>query len=510
MGRQPLFVFSPLPPAKNGIADYMYALLQELQTNYYDCCVFCADMFAEAPRQVRVRDEALAFRHLQGADRILHQIGNNPDHISVLQALRDWAGVVTLHDQNLHYLYEMAGTDAFQFYSGMAATSRGLGAVFARHWRDGDLKTAANYALFDMLHEVIAKSSAIIVHSKFARARLEAIYGGRAAERVTVIPHLALPPTMHDRALTRVKMGLPNDAFIILTCGFATRAKRLEWVMEALSEAQQRGLAFLWIHAGEERPEECNLSRYLQTNPELRRRSRIAGFVPEEDLTAYIAVCDVLVKLRFPSVGESSGILARGMAAGRCCIVSDTASYSELPKDAVVHIPIDRPIPHLVAALTMLRRNRELREAIASAARRIAATDWSPPTIAKQYRDVIDAAAGPRQSFAGPKPVRSQLDDPIISLELDHQTRRDALERVLDNRQGCCRVLLRCANLDELVELSLRRPRLLDELIPERVEARDVRIIDQVRTPCPAGDPSGLRGDLPSDAVGILLEIRVP
>lgn len=86
--------------------------------------------------------------------------------------------------------------------------------------------------------------------------------------------------------------------------------------------------------------------------------------MPEEDLTAYIAVCDVLVNLRFPSVGESSGILARGMAAGRCCIVSDTASYSELPKEAVVHIPIGRPIPHLVAALTTLRRNSELRDSI--------------------------------------------------------------------------------------------------------------------------------------------------
>jgi hypothetical protein len=73
-------------------------------------------------------------------------------------------------------------------------------------------------------------------------ARLEPVYGERAAERVTVIPHLALPPTMHDRALTCVKIGLPNDAFIILTCGFATRAKRLEWVMEALSEAQETRL----------------------------------------------------------------------------------------------------------------------------------------------------------------------------------------------------------------------------------------------------------------------------
>jgi hypothetical protein len=209
----------------------------------------------------------------------------------------------------------MAGTDAFQFYSGMAATSRDLGAVFARHWRDGDLKTAANYALFDMLHEVIARSSAIIVHSKFARARLEAIYGGRAAERVTVTPHLTLPPTMHDRALTRVKMGLPNDAFIVLTCGFATRAKRLEWVMEALSEAQQRSLAFLWIHAGEERPDECichGTSRRTQNSrsavgsPALYRRQI------SPPTLRFVMCWSTCV---FLPVGDSSGILARGMAA---------------------------------------------------------------------------------------------------------------------------------------------------------------------------------------------------
>jgi hypothetical protein len=90
MDRQTLFVFSPLPPAKNGIADYTCALLNELQTSYYDCCVFATDIFAKAPRSVCVRDEAMAFRYLPGTGRILHQIGNNPDHISALRALRDW------------------------------------------------------------------------------------------------------------------------------------------------------------------------------------------------------------------------------------------------------------------------------------------------------------------------------------------------------------------------------------------------------------------------------------
>jgi hypothetical protein len=392
----------------------------------------------------------------------------------------------------------------------MAATSRHLATVFARHWRDGELKTAANYALFDMLYEVIAKSNAIVVHSKFARARLEAVYGRSAAERVSVIPHLALSPVLPDRALMRAELGLPNDAFIILTCGFATRAKRLDWVMEALSEVQRRGLAFLWVHAGEERPEESKISRYLEEHPELRKRSRIVGFVSEEDLAAYIAACDVLINLRFPSVGESSGILARAMAVGRCCIVSDTAAYSELPKNAVVHTPIDRPVPDLIAALTALERNAELRESVANAARHMAATAWSPSRVARQYRDVIEAAAGSRQSIDRCNSNRSRLEDQIIHLELNRQTHRGAVDSVVSGRHGLCRIFLQCGSLDELVALTLSQPRLLDELIPEHVEVREIRIIDELSRFPLARTASGSHRDLPGDAAGILLQVRIP
>ena len=42
----------------------------------------------------------------------------------------------------------------------------------------------------------------------------------------------------------------------------------------------------------------------------------VTGYLGEADLDGYILASDILVNLRFPSVGESSGTLARAFAAG--------------------------------------------------------------------------------------------------------------------------------------------------------------------------------------------------
>jgi hypothetical protein len=64
------------------------------------------------------------------------------------------------------------------------------------------------------------------------------------------------------------------------------------------------------------------------------------------------------VNLRFPSAGESSGSLARGFAAGVCCVVSDTGAYAELPRDAVLHVPLAGAVPALAEALAALAATR--------------------------------------------------------------------------------------------------------------------------------------------------------
>ena len=79
--------FTPLPPARNGIADYAAMLLGEV-AGLTPCTCYCEDPRAEAPEGVEVRDPLQAFRYLTPRSRILHQIGNNAGHGFALRGLR--------------------------------------------------------------------------------------------------------------------------------------------------------------------------------------------------------------------------------------------------------------------------------------------------------------------------------------------------------------------------------------------------------------------------------------
>ena len=54
-----------------------------------------------------------------------------------------------------------------------------------------------------------------------------------------------------------------------------------------------------------------------------------------------MAACDVLVNLRSPTMGETSGSVIRGLSLGKPMLVSDLGWFSELPDDVVLKIPVD-------------------------------------------------------------------------------------------------------------------------------------------------------------------------
>ena len=459
MDKLPLAVFTPLPPEQNGIADYSHHLLASLSANF-DCAAFVSDLFARTHPFVPIREAEQAFRFLTPSSHILHQIGNNPGHVFVLEALRKWGGVTTLHDQNLHYLYEVAGVSRSELTRRMGATSPNLGAVYARHWKMG-VKTQANYALFDMLDEILALSQAVIVHSQFAKRRLAVLYGQERTAHVQVVPHLVLPMETQE-PLTRDRLGAPAGALLIVTCGFATSAKRFDWLIAALDELSRRGVEYFWIHAGKERPEEFPLSEHIARCPAVHGRSRVTGYLSEPELNAHIAASDILINLRYPSVGESSGSLARAMTAAKCCVVSDTAAYADIPRDAVVHVAIDDPVAELANALEGLSRNPGARLQVGAAARRLASSDWSPARVADAYRDVILRAPprarrqAPAKSSEG-ETVRLRLTPGIGPLDV---------ARLLQGRQNRLEVVFDIDHMEPFALMTLQRPRWLAELLP--------------------------------------------
>jgi glycosyltransferase involved in cell wall biosynthesis len=459
MDKPPLAIFTPLPPEQNGIADYSHHLLAPLST-HFDCAAFVSDASARTHIDIPIREVEQAFRFLRPSSHILHQIGNNPGHVFVLDALRRWGGVTTLHDQNLHYLYEVAGASRSELSRRMTATSSNLGAVFTRHLQMG-VKTAANYALFDMLDEIVALSQTVIVHSQFAKRRLAALYGRERTAHVHVVPHLVLPMEPLGPP-TREKLGAPPGALLIVTCGFATSAKRFDWLISALDELSRRGVEYFWIHAGKERPEEFALSEHIARHPAVHGRSRIAGYLDEAELNAHIAASDILINLRYPSVGESSGSLARAMAAGKCCVVSDTAAYAEISRDAVVHVANDDPISHLANALEGLGRNAGARAQIGSAAQRLAFNQWSPKWVALSYRDVILHAPPRSERRTSTKPMGSET----VRLRLTRDTGSQDVARLLQGRQSRLEVIFDIESMEHLALMTLQRPRLLSTLLP--------------------------------------------
>lgn len=458
MDKVPLAVFTPLPPQENGIADYSHHLLNALSV-HFDCAAFVGEPFARTHQSVPIREAEQAFRYLGPSSRILHQIGNNPGHVFVLDALRAWGGVTTLHDQNLHYLYEVAGASRAEMSRRMAATSAGLGGVFARHWRLG-VKTAANYALFDMLDEILGLSEAVIVHSQFAKRRLSVLSGPERTAHVQVVPHLVLP--MDTPAPSRERLGAPEGVLLIVTSGFATSAKRFDWLIDALDELSRRGVEYYWVHAGRERPEEFPLTEHVARSPAVYGRSRVTGYLSESELNAWIAASDILINLRYPSVGESSGTLARAMTAGKCCVVSDTAAYADIPRDAVVHIGINNPVAHLVDALEGLARNAGVRAQIGAAAQRLASAEWSPARVAEGYRDVIVQAPPRKAARAVAKSAASET----VRMRLMRDTQALDVARILQGRSRQLEIVFDLENMQLFAEMTLQRPRLLAELLP--------------------------------------------
>jgi hypothetical protein len=80
--------FSPLPPAKSGIADYSAAVLEHLRG------LAEVETFSAVP----VSFDASRY------EICVYQLGNNPYHDFVYQAALKHPGVLVMHEANLHHL----------------------------------------------------------------------------------------------------------------------------------------------------------------------------------------------------------------------------------------------------------------------------------------------------------------------------------------------------------------------------------------------------------------------
>jgi len=120
-------------------------------------------------------------------------------------------------------------------------------------------------------------------------------------------------------------------------------------------------------------------------------------YVSEDRLWSLLAAADICVSLRYPTMGETSGIAVRALEAGRPQIVSDIGWFSELPDEVALKVPVGGDeVEVLAAQLERLGGDAELRARMGAAAEKLARREHDTGRVAEAYIAALEEAAGGR------------------------------------------------------------------------------------------------------------------
>jgi glycosyltransferase involved in cell wall biosynthesis len=368
-----LAYFSPMPPERSGIADYSALLLPALRERI-DLTVVRRGR-KRAPR---------------GSELALYHVGNNPDaHAWIVDALRKRPGVVVLHDFVLHHLVAgmtVGRRDGHGYLDLMERENGVVGRLLAHGVLDKRIPPLweSRPADFPLATFVLEHATGLIVHSRYVRDQARAAgYAGP----MSVVPHPAWPvPLLADA----VRSPQP----VIGCFGVVNASKRIPELLQAMATVTRSHPDVRLLLVGPTSPG-FDLDRRIQRLGLSEAGLVREAWVDEARLWELMASCDVLVNLRHPTMGETSGSVIRGLSLGKPLVVSDVGWFSELPDEVALKVPPDdEEVATLTAALELLVTRPDVREAMGASGAGLARREHSVETVADGYVAALEQAVG--------------------------------------------------------------------------------------------------------------------
>jgi glycosyltransferase involved in cell wall biosynthesis len=365
--------FSPMPPERTGVADYSALLLPALRER----------LDVELVPRGRKRPP-------RGADVALYHVGNDPAaHGWILEALRGHPGVVVLHELVLHHLIAgltLGRRDVATYLAAMEREAGVAGRLLALGVVDGCVPPLweSRPEDFPLAGLVLDSATGAIAHSRYVeRGARDAGFGGP----IWRVPHPAWPAPRAEPA----ELG---EGPVIGCLGNLNPSKRIPQLLEAFAlvlEGRPDARLLLAGAAAERLPlDDLLADSGLPAAAVLREEH-----VPEERFWSLMARADVVVGLRAPTMGETSGSAIRALSLGKPLVVSDVGWFSELPSEAVWKVPVDeREVAVLAAGLERLVGDPHLRAAMGEAGREFVRTEHDLERVADRYAAALEEAAG--------------------------------------------------------------------------------------------------------------------
>ena len=384
---------SPLPPSKSGIADYAATLAEHLRELLDLELIGAASPNFDPGRY----------------DVILYQIGNNPWHDFVYELALRHPGVVVLHEANLHHLIAeltIRRGDWDGYLRELAYNAGPEAVAYGRRVRAGEV--GPDYDGVPMLRRLLERAKGLVVHSRYVadQARKAGFLGP-----IAQIPHGAWLPAA-DRMAYRSRLGLDETTPLVGIFGHLKPYKRIPESLRAFRRLIRLEPRAKMILAGEPHPDlpVASLLRSL----DLEASVRLLGFTPIEDFTGYMAACDVVLNLRYPTVGETSGSLLRALGLGKPVLVSDVGAFSELPDEICLKVAVGPGEEDLIFEyLNLLVSRPDLARALGERARCWVERECNWPLVARRYATFLQAVVEGRQ-WVPPQPAPPPEPPPTV------------------------------------------------------------------------------------------------
>ncbi|MEP6716763.1 MAG: glycosyltransferase family 4 protein [Terriglobia bacterium] len=413
MGRLRLAFFSPLNPMKTGISDYSEELLPSLAA-LADIDVV-VDSYEPSNAAIRAcctiihPDEFLQRRSQY--DSVIYQMGNSlAFHEYMIPCMSRAPGIVVLHDYSLSFL--VLGLTLLR--GEFAALKRILTPQFGT--RSGTVARRLLLSLDDpyrlsLARPIVEMSRGVIVHSEFAATWLRSEFPSVPSR---VIPHgIVIQPLEEPDPAVRARYGLQADDLVLASVSTLAYNKRLGTVLSSLPELRRRfpKLKLLLVSGGRMSADANRSIAKLGIQDIVIR----TGWVPWDEYRRLIRASDVVVNLRYPTAGETSGSALRSMEAGRPLIVSDDGSFRELPASACLKMSVDERLeqPHFLKAAEEILSDPTRRMEMGAAGRRFVCDNLRMEDAATRYVDFSEEIRGiPFKSEASPFPPK--LAQPVL------------------------------------------------------------------------------------------------
>jgi glycosyltransferase involved in cell wall biosynthesis len=350
--------FSPLPPAETEIAHHTARIARSLAAHmdvqlWTDAARWDQQLERIAPVR-RWTPSKPPWLELHEADLNIYNIGNNcVFHETIWELSRQMPGVVILHDTCLqhlfaeHFLQRRRDKDAYEecmarFY-GLAGLNMG------RAYVAGACNTEAIAAKYPLTELAIENSLGVIAHSRPAFEELRLITA--APTLYADLPYEASPDDVRQRwEATSSKASRPPYRLTVF--GYLGPNRRLESVIQALGGHPQRDRFQLNVYGRVWDPEKI---KNAAERAGIQNLVRLHGFV--DDIDSALAASDIVINLRYPSMGEASASQLRIWDHGLPSLVTRTAWYASLPEDTVAFVTHESEIEDIRAHLTAFLDN---------------------------------------------------------------------------------------------------------------------------------------------------------